>query len=114
MKKDPTEADLLDMLVAELNAKSFCILRNHQVGRALALASDLDPVFAATPFCEGNFYGRRTKRFGRLLKRSPHVAPLVLDPLILAAVARILGSSEELRVGKECVSTCRYRWSPYH
>src|SRR3546814_1029601 len=70
MKKDLTEADLLDMLVAELNAKSFCILRNHQVGRALALASDLDPVFAATPFCEGNFYGRRTKRFGSLLKRS--------------------------------------------
>src|SRR3546814_18027017 len=22
--------------------------------------------------------------------------------------------SEELRVGKECVSTCRSRWSPYH
>src|SRR3546814_13944363 len=22
--------------------------------------------------------------------------------------------SEERRVGKECVSTCRYRWSPYH
>src|SRR3546814_4670197 len=23
-------------------------------------------------------------------------------------------SSEERRVGKECVSTCRSRWSPYH
>src|SRR3546814_19628741 len=22
--------------------------------------------------------------------------------------------SEERRVGKECVNTCRYRWSPYH
>src|SRR3546814_16376015 len=22
--------------------------------------------------------------------------------------------SEERRVGKECVSTCRYRWSPFH
>src|SRR3546814_2589588 len=22
--------------------------------------------------------------------------------------------SEERRVGKECVSTCRYRWPPYH
>ena len=91
MKKDLTEVDLVDMLVAELNAKGFCIFRNHQVGRAHALARDLDPVFAATPFCEGNFYGRRTKRFGSLLKRSPHVAPLVLDPLILAAVERILG-----------------------
>src|SRR3546814_6670745 len=26
----------------------------------------------------------------------------------------ILERSEERRVGKECVSTCRYRWSPYH
>src|SRR3546814_15469708 len=25
-----------------------------------------------------------------------------------------LGRSEERRVGKECVSTCRYRRSPYH
>src|SRR3546814_18088340 len=25
----------------------------------------------------------------------------------------IVGRSEERRVGKECVSTCRSRWSPY-
>src|SRR3546814_11256487 len=30
-------------------------------------------------------------------------------PLLLTT-----GSSEERRVGKECVSTCRSRWSPYH
>src|SRR3546814_14292205 len=29
-------------------------------------------------------------------------------------VCGILGRSEERRVGKECVSTCRSRWSPYH
>src|SRR3546814_16471699 len=28
------------------------------------------------------------------------------------AVARV-SRSEERRVGTECVSTCRYRWSPY-
>src|SRR3546814_12100927 len=27
---------------------------------------------------------------------------------------RIAPRSEERRVGKECVSTCRSRWSPYH
>src|SRR3546814_6482760 len=27
---------------------------------------------------------------------------------------RKAGRSEERRVGKECVSTCRSRWSPYH
>src|SRR3546814_20900822 len=29
-------------------------------------------------------------------------------------VALFLCRSEERRVGKECVSTCRSRWSPYH
>src|SRR3546814_14725372 len=29
-------------------------------------------------------------------------------------VFRTLGRSEERRVGKECVSTCRSRWPPYH
>src|SRR3546814_11220664 len=33
----------------------------------------------------------------------------------LAAVGAFLETrSEERRVGKECVSTCRSRWSPYH
>src|SRR3546814_20555526 len=27
---------------------------------------------------------------------------------------REIGRSEERRVGKECVRTCRSRWSPYH
>src|SRR3546814_16674481 len=27
---------------------------------------------------------------------------------------RIARRSDERRVGKECVSTCRYRWSPHH
>src|SRR3546814_15096610 len=26
----------------------------------------------------------------------------------------VVDRSEERRVGKECVSTCRSRWSPYH
>src|SRR3546814_11684072 len=26
----------------------------------------------------------------------------------------VIARSEERRVGKECVSTCRSRWSPYH
>src|SRR3546814_1774271 len=33
---------------------------------------------------------------------------------LLSAGAEIAGRSEERRVGKECVSTCRSRWSPYH
>src|SRR3546814_4803964 len=31
-----------------------------------------------------------------------------------AGAHRLLSRSEERRVGKECVSTCRSRWSPSH
>src|SRR3546814_1771280 len=38
------------------------------------------------------------------------------QPAIFLALLRFPGKlrSEERRVGKECVSTCRSRWSPYH
>src|SRR3546814_12063129 len=42
-----------------------------------------------------------------------HAAPICMvhrADLPLTPLAR----SEERRVGKECVSTCRSRWSPYH
>src|SRR3546814_5158772 len=37
----------------------------------------------------------------------------VLDVPVLLGRRFHLGRSEERRVGKECVSTCRSRWSPY-
>src|SRR3546814_3365362 len=33
---------------------------------------------------------------------------------LLARNTQVNHRSEERRVGKECVSTCRSRWSPYH
>src|SRR3546814_13370743 len=35
-------------------------------------------------------------------------------PLILRDPRHRAGRSEERRVGKECVSTCRSRWATYH
>src|SRR3546814_7645397 len=38
-----------------------------------------------------------------------------LGPMLMARLSLlIIDRSEERRVGKECVSTCRSRWSPYH
>src|SRR3546814_2126637 len=34
--------------------------------------------------------------------------------LLTSSTKRMPRRSEERRVGKECVSTCRSRWSPYH
>src|SRR3546814_14233519 len=40
-----------------------------------------------------------------------NVRSVSLDPVLMR---RDWPSSEERRVGKECVGTCRTRWSPYH
>src|SRR6187200_1192216 len=37
-----------------------------------------------------------------------------VDVVVLADAADDAGRSEERRVGKECLTQCRSRWSPYH
>src|SRR3546814_9917408 len=41
----------------------------------------------------------------------PLLAHYQIDPLFFGL---LVARSEERRVGRECVSTCRSRWSPYH
>src|SRR3546814_1817031 len=43
----------------------------------------------------------------------PRLVNVLISFLTGAAISPKL-RSEERRVGKECVSTCRSRWSPYH
>src|SRR3546814_7305891 len=47
------------------------------------------------------------------LRRIAHVSLEVRRTPVLRNLRQI-GRSDERRVGKECVSTCRSRWSPYH
>src|SRR3546814_21061136 len=51
----------------------------------------------------------------------PHSVAVYVDVMLKAKRERVVGihrrlapRSEERRVGKECVSTCRSRWSPSH
>src|SRR3546814_17569146 len=60
------------------------------------------------------------RRFGSIFRHAGTNRFLIIvgAPLELRTAAFIantlLSRSEERRVGKECVSTCRSRWSPYH
>src|SRR3546814_11940379 len=70
---------------------------------------------------EGPFYLKTWHLLQSLPQLHPATALLALGRLALAlfgpripGLARVPGRSEESRVGKECVSTCRSRWSPFH
>ncbi|MDH7974493.1 phytanoyl-CoA dioxygenase family protein [Sphingomonas sp. AR_OL41] len=75
-----------------LQGDGWCLLADLMpADRVAALAADFDRLFDATPFCDGDFYGSRTKRFGSLLKRSPQTADFVLHPTIMALARATLG-----------------------
>src|SRR3546814_14981968 len=65
------------------------------------------------------FQRNTLKPLGEIMRaRSSGIKPNRLSVALFAALALpVAGTafrSEERRVGKECVSTCRSRWSPYH
>jgi ectoine hydroxylase-related dioxygenase (phytanoyl-CoA dioxygenase family) len=81
-------------LTAVLLENGYCIVPDLVERASIeALDQDLDPVFAATPFGQGDFYGYRTRRFGALLKRSSQAQRLALEKTILGAVKAILGDA---------------------
>lgn len=76
---------------SELLSDGWCIIPGLLPRETIAaLDEDLRSDFAETPFCRGNFYGSRTKRFGRLLTRSALAADLVQHGLVLGVVRAVL------------------------
>lgn len=93
MERDYSTADDAEPWTAALMGQGYCIIPDIvDLPRVDAFNRDLDPLFSATPWCDGDFYGRRTKRFGGLLKRSEHAEAFVRNPLVLAIAERVLGS----------------------
>src|SRR3546814_3902112 len=58
--------------------------------------------------------GVATDRSSQSLPAAPHPVQCGSAANIPVLLAHWIVRSEERRVGKECVSTCRSRWSPYH
>src|SRR3546814_19105010 len=112
---EPLYPKCMDYQVPEQVSHYKAILRGlaklsgtHRAGR---LAPDFDRKFPydrerssavfALSIPEDKVVQRATRMFD-FIARYPQLFP---DPV---------RRSEERRVGKECVSTCRYRWSAYH
>src|SRR3546814_14987921 len=58
--------------------------------------------------------GQALKISGNLFLLYKYQLCILLHAIVGGALQCQLTRSEERRVGKECVSTCRSRWSPYH
>ncbi len=82
----------LHLVHDKLMADGYCIVGNLLPPPTIQeLHHDLTGRFERTPYCDGDFYGGRTKRFGSLLTRSQHTDALVRHPLILALAEKVLG-----------------------
>ncbi len=82
-------------MVGRLDGQSrfdgYCIVPAAANQHTIAATwSELRERFERTPFCEGDFYGWGTKRFGSVLKHAPSSAALVMNRLILDIVGEVL------------------------
>src|SRR3546814_15884767 len=92
----------LGLLVQDSIARlSTSLLERDELARRLAHEASHDAL-TGLPNRGGAIVGLR-QALDRATRAGAGVAVLALEL-----------RSEESRVGKECVSTCRYRWSTYH
>src|SRR3546814_2181277 len=81
----------------------------------------------ALPIFPLNIHNLQQKFLECLIQGNESQAIIIISNLLFSTISKerilfdiilptlnILNRSEERRVGKECVSTCRSRWSPYH
>src|SRR3546814_8173292 len=73
-------------------------------GKACILIAPENPAPGNPWIWRTEFFGHKPQADSVLAAKGFHVAYIDVTDM----------RSEERRVGKECVSTCSYRWSPYH
>lgn len=98
----------LEHLSADSSAESVCeflkrdgavIIDNLVASQTMdAIAAELRPWFDTTPFGPDAFSGRRTKRTGGLVARSPLCRELIMHPLVLATSGELLDHSHTFQL----------------
>src|SRR3546814_13856897 len=97
-------------MAAEMHSSFAALRRNHSMNiRRIYPAAELLPEVQADVVRIFQIWAEARARFGGAgdyLFGDWSAADIMFAPVATR-------SSEERRVGKECVSTCRSRWSPY-
>ncbi len=62
------------------------------------ILTEMQPWFDATPFGPDDFSGRRTRRTGGLVARSPKCREIVMHPLVLGASKQLLGHATSFQL----------------
>src|SRR3546814_12329191 len=104
---------LLAQMAAQISAAAS--LSETETGREIAARSSVSNLVISgylrtlpiNPYLDEGGYPFRVLYSGDLMSSGAGLADIVF-------VSIGSSRSEERRVGKECVSTCRSRWSPYH
>jgi ectoine hydroxylase-related dioxygenase (phytanoyl-CoA dioxygenase family) len=88
-----------DEICAALNDDG-CVVVDNVVAPELfdQVAAELRPFTDATPFGADDFSGRRTRRTGGLVARSPKCRELVMNPIVLGAVGKLLGHATSFQL----------------
>src|SRR3546814_17934043 len=88
----------------------------HRVGGSLSGTAELLLHLAEDDLLRAERVARLDQRLDLLLLllREGHARAAEGRDALDRVVERLAQRSEERRVGNECVSTCRSRWSPYH
>ncbi len=85
------------------------------------VADELRPFTDATPFGADDFSGRRTRRTGGLIARSPKCRELVMNPTVLGAAGKLLSHATSFQLhltqiiaigpGEPCQTIHRDQWA---
>src|SRR3546814_13349971 len=104
--------DVLDLVAA---AQRHALAAQF-VGGVVALAATAAAPAAVTIAVFGRLFAMIliVMMMGRLDAFQTAIARIGMIVLVIVGAQRGLFRSEERRLGKECVSTCRSRWSPSH
>jgi ectoine hydroxylase-related dioxygenase (phytanoyl-CoA dioxygenase family) len=86
--------------VADALVRAGCAIVERLVSpeRLAPVQRELQPYLDATPLGPDDFTGRRTRRTGGLIARSPSVRELVMHPVVLEAARGVLGHATSFQL----------------